>query len=467
MDRAQRIDRIAPFETASTSLGLGLFLVWFSQVPPRTFLPSDPLLLSSFLFAFGVCCALLARTRLPGAGSFSRAVWLTPCLLLPLPLFERLWAPLKIPALLLPAFASALLFCRWMTLCARFSPRLFLLLYSLSSLVSIAGTPPLSRTGPLLYALPFLSTGLLLLSVRERPWMPEGERYVRHAPSTRESFALLVFALILNGAQTFSASHLSRSGTFPPGVLRNLAALLPLAGLLALLYLRKPVSYRTLLAGALSSWVAGIALSGLSASAALLLTSSGCLLFELSFWLLMLQYAADSPNPARMLCIGASLLVLALIASRRLLDVLAPFGMEVLSVQSGFTLFMGLVAGLLLFLPGAIVDVPAAASAATPVPAVPIREPDAAPSAELSAEERELRLKGRFEALGLTRQECRIALMILNGAGDSDLCGELFISKNTLKFHIRNINRKLGIATRRDLPATAQALLAKEPGAMT
>ena len=31
MDAAQRIARATPFEAASTSIGLGLFLVWLSQ----------------------------------------------------------------------------------------------------------------------------------------------------------------------------------------------------------------------------------------------------------------------------------------------------------------------------------------------------------------------------------------------------------------------------------------------------
>lgn len=54
MDAAQRIARATPFEAASTSIGLGLFLVWLSQAPSRALLPVAPILLTSFLFAFAL-----------------------------------------------------------------------------------------------------------------------------------------------------------------------------------------------------------------------------------------------------------------------------------------------------------------------------------------------------------------------------------------------------------------------------
>lgn len=53
--------------------------------------------------------------------------------------------------------------------------------------------------------------------------------------------------------------------------------------------------------------------------------------------------------------------------------------------------------------------------------------------------------------------------MLLDGLDDTSLCEKLFISQNTLKYHIRNINRKLGIATRRELPSLAERLLGSEP----
>lgn len=80
-------------------------------------------------------------------------------------------------------------------------------------------------------------------------------------------------------------------------------------------------------------------------------------------------------------------------------------------------------------------------------------------------DERERLLKSGFEELGLTRQECRIALMLLNGGGNGDICGELYITRNTLKFHIRNINRKLGIRSRSELLGLAVRLTPRFEGA--
>ena len=66
--------------------------------------------------------------------------------------------------------------------------------------------------------------------------------------------------------------------------------------------------------------------------------------------------------------------------------------------------------------------------------------------------------------MGLTRQECRIALLILDGGGNGDICSELYITRNTLKFHIRNINRKLGIRSRRELIGIAMRMLPRPGG---
>ena len=79
-------------------------------------------------------------------------------------------------------------------------------------------------------------------------------------------------------------------------------------------------------------------------------------------------------------------------------------------------------------------------------------------------DEKERLLKCGFEEMGLTRQECRIALLILDGGGNGDICSELYITRNTLKFHIRNINRKLGIHGRRELVGIAMRMLPRPGG---
>ena len=45
-----------------------------------------------------------------------------------------------------------------------------------------------------------------------------------------------------------------------------------------------------------------------------------------------------------------------------------------------------------------------------------------------------------------------MAFLLLDGVGNDQICSQLFISKNTLKFHIRNILRKLDIPNRQELP---------------
>lgn len=77
--------------------------------------------------------------------------------------------------------------------------------------------------------------------------------------------------------------------------------------------------------------------------------------------------------------------------------------------------------------------------------------------------DRERLLKEEFEARGLTRQECRIALMLLNGCTNETIRSELYITRNTLKFHIRNINRKLDVHSHRELLGLSMRLLPR-PG---
>jgi len=51
-------------------------------------------------------------------------------------------------------------------------------------------------------------------------------------------------------------------------------------------------------------------------------------------------------------------------------------------------------------------------------------------------------------ALGLTRQELRVAQELRSDDGNKAISGRLFISENTLKKHIRSVYRKAGVSTR-------------------
>lgn len=56
-------------------------------------------------------------------------------------------------------------------------------------------------------------------------------------------------------------------------------------------------------------------------------------------------------------------------------------------------------------------------------------------------------------ALGLTPAERRIFELLLSGSSDADIAAELHITRNTIKYHVRNVLRKAGCEDRRVLRA--------------
>lgn len=65
--------------------------------------------------------------------------------------------------------------------------------------------------------------------------------------------------------------------------------------------------------------------------------------------------------------------------------------------------------------------------------------------------ESEMLLRMKLMEFNLTRQETEIALLLLQGLKDRTICSALYISQNTLKYHLRNIYRKTGSANRLEL----------------
>lgn len=60
-------------------------------------------------------------------------------------------------------------------------------------------------------------------------------------------------------------------------------------------------------------------------------------------------------------------------------------------------------------------------------------------------------VEAHFRELGLTRQQAMIAAMLARKTPDATICETLNISPSTLKTHIRNIHRRLGISSRHEL----------------
>jgi len=64
---------------------------------------------------------------------------------------------------------------------------------------------------------------------------------------------------------------------------------------------------------------------------------------------------------------------------------------------------------------------------------------------------KELRIRLRLEPFGLTKKETEIVLLMLEGTSRKALLASCSITNNTLKSHVRQIYRKLGISRREDL----------------
>jgi DNA-binding CsgD family transcriptional regulator len=64
-----------------------------------------------------------------------------------------------------------------------------------------------------------------------------------------------------------------------------------------------------------------------------------------------------------------------------------------------------------------------------------------------------------IQALGLSPRESDIVALILRGLGDKEIAGELAMSVNTLRTHLRHVFLRLAITSRLELVMRVFALL--------
>lgn len=59
--------------------------------------------------------------------------------------------------------------------------------------------------------------------------------------------------------------------------------------------------------------------------------------------------------------------------------------------------------------------------------------------------------------MGLTEREADVAALVSKGLTNAEVAAELYVSVNTVDYHLRNVFAKLGIRSRRELRVAATA----------
>lgn len=457
---AEGLDSNTRLRTLVPPIGLALSMLWLSFGMRLIFMRQGYFAAPTFIFTFGLVCVLFSKTDLTSPETLrKKTVFAAPLLILLSSGLLWMETSLKATALAVAAIGSATLVCQWMTFCVALSPYHFALTYTLASLTALgAGEILFSGTGVIrqtaLLGTPLLSAGFLYLASGDgEPKSPERDGST--ALSAKTILYLFFFSFALNGSELLAKASLDYDPSL--ALLKNGAYCLALVGTVLTLRSRQGLSPRIFMGGALLLAAMGTILLGPIAVLGVAIIEAGCAVFEVAFWLFMLDLAKRNSHPARIMCVGVTLVSFALLSTHILSGSFAPF-LSVL-LQENTRLFQAvlffILSTLFLFLPHPHGEVSAITRE------ISVESPDRKGPAPVNVGEDELLIKGIFDAFGLTRQENKVAFLLLDGVGNDQICSQLFISKNTLKFHIRNILRKLDIPNRQELPGLVVRALAE------
>ena len=73
-------------------------------------------------------------------------------------------------------------------------------------------------------------------------------------------------------------------------------------------------------------------------------------------------------------------------------------------------------------------------------------------------------LGGTDEQIATAWNDCHIARLAGDGLSNSEIGAQLFISTRTVEWHLRKVFTKLGVSSRRQLPADARRGPGSPPG---
>ncbi len=448
--------------TFGAALGFGLLYAWMETLAVRLAAvsgrgpsPGAPLFLACLALTLFVAGASSLQ---PFIERFRRELSLAGCVLMsstPVALAAAGFLP-PAPSSLLSSAAvafggvgTALLLCRWGILLSTFEPDDIAAAFGVSSFVPVIAAGGTAAGGMAAVALLVAAPPVALYLLVKVPAAGEDA-----SPLPRDfplfDLALLLFCLHLAiGALSPAAA----GGVGVPGWSVWIHPLATAFAALVFLFHRGADLqgfYRT----ALPFVGAALFLSGFFPGGRLtvVLAGGGTALLELYAWLLLMHVASASGEKrgvvvARGLFVIVCATVAASMPAGGADGRLAAFAFPLAILVALFTVWKRCGRILLrpvdVSIPPRDESVPESAPAADP-PGVP--EAQEIPDASVAADDRE-----KLTHFGLTSRETDVALLLLRGFRDASICASLFISRNTLKYHLRNIYRKTETGNRREL----------------